>query len=457
MIRLPLPDVAATAVLALLLPLTVLLGDADTWWHVAAGQWIVAHGAVPDTDPFSWSMAGQPWAAHEWGAELLMAAAYRLAGWAGVLGLAAIAAALSAALLLRALLRAVAPGPALLLLALAAAGLAPELLARPHLLALPCLIAWCAGVVRARDEGRAPSLALLPVMTIWANLHGGFIVGLVFAAGLAIEAVLARPRALVAWGAFLLAAAAVAMLTPRGWHTLVFPITLLQLRSLQGVTEWHSIPLDRLQPIELIGAGLLYLFLKHRPRVSVIRIAMLLGLIWTACVHSRNQMLAGVLMPLLLVGPLGGARPVTSYRLMAAALLAVDLLMVGVRLIIPVVRGDEDNAPIHALDALDPRLTSLPVLNAYDFGGVLIFRGIHPFVDGRADLYGDAFLDRYDALMRPQSATLVPFLRATSIAWTILRPEYPAVTVLDRLPGWRRVYTDQFAVIHVRTDALPTP
>jgi hypothetical protein len=35
------------------------------------------------------------------------------------------------------------------------------------------------------------------------------------------------------------------------------------------------------------------------------------------------------------------------------------------------------------------------VLNTYGFGGYLIFSGVRPFIDGRSDMYGDAFFMRY--------------------------------------------------------------
>lgn len=42
-----------------------VLGDGDTWSHVTTGEWIIAHGGAPHADPFSHSMAGEPWTAHE--------------------------------------------------------------------------------------------------------------------------------------------------------------------------------------------------------------------------------------------------------------------------------------------------------------------------------------------------------------------------------------------------------
>src|SRR5712691_7746984 len=42
---------------------------------------------------------------------------------------------------------------------------------------------------------------------------------------------------------------------------------------------------------------------------------------------------------------------------------------------------------------------------------------------------------------------------STRIAWTLLEPSRPAVWLLDRLPGWRRLYADEVAVVHVRDNA----
>ena len=61
-----------------------VLNDGDTWSHVATGDWILGHRAVPRVDPFSFSFAGAPWTAHEWLAEALFALAHRIAGWSGV-------------------------------------------------------------------------------------------------------------------------------------------------------------------------------------------------------------------------------------------------------------------------------------------------------------------------------------------------------------------------------------
>src|SRR5579859_6119687 len=140
-----------------------LLNDPDTYWHIAAGRWIWEHAAVPTTDPFSHTLPGAPWLAHEWLAELILAGAYAALGWAGVVALTALAVATSLILLMRALERVVRPAVALGATAMTFFLMAAHLTARPHALALPILVAWAAALVRARDRSGVPSLWLLPL------------------------------------------------------------------------------------------------------------------------------------------------------------------------------------------------------------------------------------------------------------------------------------------------------
>ncbi|MGA7867214.1 MAG: hypothetical protein WCA23_25040, partial [Stellaceae bacterium] len=111
--------------------------------------------------------------------------------------------------------------------------------------------------------------------------------------------------------------------------------------------------------------------------------------------------------------------------------------------------------PAAALAAVNAAHVTGPVLNDYGFGGYLIFSGIPPFIDGRAELYGDEFIQRYIEAMLLESDELPNLLDQNRIAWTLIAPERPAVPLLDHLPGWRRLYADDVAVVHVRTDPAP--
>src|SRR4051812_50131578 len=62
---------------------TTIFNDGDVSWHIATGQWILDHRAIPHTDPFSFTWFGKPWVPIEWLAEVIYAGTYRLAGYGG--------------------------------------------------------------------------------------------------------------------------------------------------------------------------------------------------------------------------------------------------------------------------------------------------------------------------------------------------------------------------------------
>ena len=189
---------------------------------------------------------------------------------------------------------------------------------------------------------------------------------------------------------------------------------------------------------------------------------MLVGLIAMALQHSRHELLFGIIGPMLLAGPvaeaIGAARPGGERRVArnALTLTAAAALIVGaLRLIAPIERVDGTAAPISALKAVPPELREKPVLNEYGFGGYLIWSHVHPFIDARAELYGDEMLDLYAKLSAGDPAAVEDTLNRYHIAWTIFSPGARMAAFLDREPGWRRLYVDSTAVVHVRDGATP--
>lgn len=442
-----------------------LLHDGDTYFHIAAGNWIWAHGRVPGTDPFSFTMQGMPWIAHEWLAEVIFAGVYRMLGWSGVIALTAAAIATTYYLLARFLKRDL-PGLALLVAITASfLLLAPHLLARPHVLTMPLLVAWVAALERARAGATTPSLLVLPVMVLWANLHGGFVVGLGLIGVYAIEALLeardgaSRWRSLRAWGFFAVAAGVASLLTPFGLKGPLFAFHLMrETYSLGLVSEWHSTDFSRFQPLEVWILGLVALGFALRPRLGWVKMLLLLGLVHLALAHARNADLLAVIGPMILAAPmgkaLGGATAAgdvaplgkAPYGIAAAAIaLATSVLWLH-----PIVPSDARVAPAKAVTAAVEQGITGPVFNAYDFGGYLIFAGIHPFVDGRIDLYGDRFMESYAQAVAARDGALPRLLDRYHIAWTLLSPRMPAAYALDHMAGWRRVYADANAVIFRR-------
>ena len=104
-------------------------------------------------------------------------------------------------------------------------------------------------------------------------------------------------------------------------------------------------------------------------------------------------------------------------------------------------------SPVSALAHVPRLVRETPVLNDYAFGGYLIWNGVKPFIDSRADLYGDIFLQNYSDIVSPDKDALAAALHHAR--WTIFSAQAPVVTLLDAAPGWHRFYTDKLAVVHV--------
>ncbi len=457
-----------------------VLHDPDTYLHIAVGRWIIAHGAVPHYGIFSGTMAQAPWVAHEWLGELLIAWLFDTFGWAGLVAVTAFCVAAAVAMLLRQLLRSLVPMHAMIATALAVTLVIPHVLARPHVFTLPILVAWVAGLVRARSEDRAPRAWLAALMALWANLHGGYLFGLGLAGLLAAEAMLlapdwrARRRAIGGWAFFGVLALCAALLTPYGVAGLLLPFRLTGMSFAMGqLVEWRSPDFQSFEPLELWLAVVLFVGFALGWRLPPTRLLMLLLLLHMALQHRRHGELVGLVAPLLLAPALApqlrtlaagrSAGPVdrglaelakpASHRGVALAGALLTALSVAV-LHGAAVRSDVAT-PAAALAAVNAAHVTGPVLNDYGFGGYLIFSGIPPFIDGRAELYGDEFIQRYIEAMLLESDELPNLLDQNRIAWTLIAPERPAVPLLDHLPGWRRLYADDVAVVHVRTDPAP--
>jgi hypothetical protein len=141
----------------------------------------------------------------------------------------------------------------------------------------------------------------------------------------------------------------------------------------------------------------------------------------------------------------------------AIALAVATVGVIGTRVAIPLVRRDNPNVPVTAFAHVPPQLMGQHVLNEYAFGGYLIFKGVKVFVDGRADMYGDAWVQQYLAIVGGQQPDVDKAFKRWNITWAIVSPKDGIVRLLDERPGWRRLYSNPYAVLFARDDALGLP
>ncbi len=460
---------------------TTVLVDGDSYWHVAVGRWIVEHRAVPTVDVFSYSVPGTPWTAYEWGGDLLLYAAHAAAGWRGVQLLAAVAYAASAAYILRFLLDRMEAVHAIGLATISVALMYIHFLARPHVLAWPITVVWVGTLVHAVEARRPPPWILLALLVVWINLHGSFVLGGGIAGLLAIEAwlttaddVVLRQSLTRRWGVFLVASAGALLLNPRGASLIGHVLGITRLDdTLSVLDEWKATSLREPSVFLVWCALVLGLVLTRRVRLSLPRLVVLLVLVYLAFKHQRHQTQVGLVTPFLLATPLaiGLARARNQASNLApssvdgvVAALARPMRGVGVLLVGFVVAAvmflgwrripDRPAAritPDRALDAVREAKIDAPVLNDYSFGGFLIFRRVPVLIDGRGDMYPSEFVrEVHEATDRGSKASIERLLAQYRIGWTLLPPRGAAVPVLDSLAGWRRLFADSVAVVHIR-------
>jgi hypothetical protein len=442
-----------------------LLNDPDTLWQITIGQWILDHRAVPETDIYSFTMQGQPWISTQWLAQVMYAKAFAIAGWSGPVVLAAVAIGTTFALLTRQLSRRLGDNTTLVFVAVGLALTVPHLLARPHVLAMPVMVLWIGGLIEAADRRAAPSFALLPLIALWANLHGGFVFGLFMIGPIALDVLVnaeaASRKALVArWAAFGFAALIASGVTPYGWDALLASRKILGLGSaLSLIAEWRPADFGGVGILELALLTGIGLSLYRGVKLPPMRIALLLGLLHMALSQARAAEILALVAPLVLAEPL--ARQIGKRDMFASSndpirgplLAGVMAVLAAATLAYASVHRYEPNArgtPVAAVAELK-KLNLSRVFNDYDFGGYLIASGVATFIDGRTELFGEQFfVEHNDASGLREPDNLFRLLDKYRIEATLMRTQSAATKLLDHVDGWQKIYSDGIATIHLR-------
>jgi hypothetical protein len=475
-----------TDAVALLLGITVFshaifllnrnfLNDPDTYWHIATGNWMLTNYQFPRHEIFSHSAFGRPWLDVEWLGQIILSVSYDLLGWDGLVLLCGLVLSLTFVLLYKLLARNLRPTVALGATAVAYIFASPHFLARPHLLTYPIIVVWTASLARSSEENRRPRLWLLPLLVLWANLHGGFSIGLILAAGFALDSVIVAPaaqrrRVATEWLIFWLGALLVCGLTPYGYQSIVRTYLGADLGELLNyINEWRPMNVQDNYIQEAVLLCLLALALTFGPRIGFIRVVMVIGLLHLGLRYVRALPIFALALPLMIARPLQQQfvflRPTSDpwplfdkdkFRpFLTTTALAATLVLTNVLGAVHVIFGPADApanniTPTAAVEyAINANVTG-PVFNEFEFGGYLVFRGIPTFIDGRTLPFGKEFAVDYFNAVALGDSKLDQLADAYKVSWTLLRPQSVAAVHFDHSPGWRRIYADDVAVVHVR-------
>jgi len=260
--------------------------DTDLWGHVRFGQAMLSTGHLIRADTFSYSALGHPWIDHEWLAEVVMALFYNAMGVAGLKLMKFLCAGATVTLLAAGLAETGASIAAqFVVLAAAAVALVQQMQFRPQLFDYVFLAALIAMLARESYRRRAPLWLAVPMLALWANLHGGFFIGLValgiYTAALAAEGVVrgTGPGRALRPGVITAAAALATLCNPWGsgeWTVVVRSLT--NPYTMSRVSEFKPL-------LETLGA----LQRAGMPTFPLVTMLSMLAALVAACVLAPRR------------------------------------------------------------------------------------------------------------------------------------------------------------------------
>ncbi|MGB8646452.1 MAG: hypothetical protein WCF84_14535 [Anaerolineae bacterium] len=455
------------------------VADPDFWWHLRTGEYIVENRAIPHTDIFSFTNPGKEWITHEWLSQVSIYLLYRAGGLPLLIVLfAGIITATFALAYWRSTGRPYIAGFVVILGALATA---PTWGVRPQMLSmfLASLFLWLLDTYQSRPLVKY--LIPLPIFIIlWVNLHSGYALGLgilgIYLAGMALDAYLERrlsaalptlrPLAIV------LALCLVAVpLNPNGFRMFSYPLETLTSPAMQKyIQEWFSpdFHLLEFQPfaillLALIGAGIV-----SRARIPATWLLLILIFGFASLRSARNipffalaavPALASQFTAILQKPSTPHTSRVSQVPRLSGYLNPLLLIIIGVLVALRVLtivdnqpQVEQKQFPDAAVNYIQNNKVQGNLYNTYGWGGYIIWR-LYPqyqvYIDGRADVYGDQFIESYLEIYRAKPGWDAA-LAARGVNAALVEPDSAIAYAMATAADWQQVYADSHSILFIR-------
>jgi hypothetical protein len=459
------------------------LADGDLWWHLNTGRWIISHRALPQSDPFTYTVSppfsgrARMFVRSNWLAEITYYAVYSLLGLNGLRGFNAVLFTLITFVVYRTMrLRCVGVWWSLLLTSpcAAMAWYYDELRPLGFSVLLVALFLHVVARAEERGKGRArewPWAKLLLLAVVWANVHRGFpLIYLLLAPYVAVGLWHARWRE--AFG--FVSVGAAALLNPSG----IAPLISALSESFQGTGSFHILELARpwefarlvgegssyaaLLALVVVGSLLVMGFDWHRLEpehvllfaaflvagLTAFRYSIYLTVVAAAtCAPSAGRLFGGTRIAELWRAPALGVAGVMGALLFSSARPTTQAAYVA-------------GLPLRAVSAIVQYQLAGPIFNPYDWGGYLSW-----VTWPRYRVFTDSRLLDYSVLEKIEDGertSFAPLLAEYGIN-TVLFPPSDVQTARSRRivrelmgnPAWKLVFFDPVATVFVRRSAAP--
>jgi hypothetical protein len=453
-------NMAILMVLPLLLAPTLNLArtflvDPDIWWHLADARFLLTTHHFIQTDPYSFTVAGQRWVNWEWLGELPYWFSYQAFGLRGIYLLTWLS--LSANVLFvywRGFWSSRHAGAALW-----AAGVGFFLMtvnAGPRTIAFAYLAMSAEmAILEALDRGKKNLLWLLPpLFALWVNLHGTWFIGIcllalyivcgLFPLKLGVfeqEAFPAKVRNRLL--AVLAASVAALLVNPYGWRLLWNPIDMIlnQKVSVATISEWKPLELSSMEGIGAVAAIALMIVANcirgHKWKMYEMAFVFLAW--YSAFSHHRFTYLAAILTTPLLARDFARSFCEEPDE---KTIPAMNAVMVAGAVIVMIFMFPSEASlqqmlgkmfPLQTIASIQPSWRTLD----WDYvGGMMAFDGKPSFIDSRYDSFEHGgVLQEYRAAMYAQgSFELMDKYRVDHV---LIQEGTPLSYLLQHAPCWR--------------------
>ncbi|VAV83855.1 hypothetical protein MNBD_DELTA01-1557 [hydrothermal vent metagenome] len=465
--------------------------DADIFWALKSGEWIVTNFSVPLTDPFSYTFAGKEWIDFTWGFQVFVYIFYTyLGGWFGLFILQFLILLGTFYLLYKSLILA-SSGRGWLAIAalyLVFAATYDRFFIRPHLIAYLFVVSYIYLLLLHAREGKGRYLLyLLPLQILWANMHSSSILGIFIVGSYATGAFFSEIRKGVRSGAgssfkFIVVVSflvvAVSLINPYGWKLLLFPFIHQggeNAEALRFIKEWLPFPLIELfnlYPLPLgifafkvILLGVFASLVLNLRRLKLYELMLVLALTYMAFSHIRWTSVFAFFVAAILVGNFTrymesrGRDSVILKRLCMA--LTCFVAVVFLSQAATTYRGNYGLGlgtgvfPEGTVEFMKREGVKGNIFNQYDFGGYLIYNypELKVFMDSRTPtIYSSYFYWSMRQAVMDESLWN-KIIKENEIDIALLKTRESACGMLWESEDWSAVAFDDVSVLYLRSNA----
>jgi hypothetical protein len=465
---------------ALLVGPRMLNIDSDLGRHLVIGEYILDQHEIPTTDILSHTKNGESRPPYEWLSQIFFTTAYRFLGLDGVVLLTSLVIASALTFIYaEATRRCRLPVTALFLAILAAATGSIHWLPRPHVFTFLLLAIWLERVEWLRNAEKIPLWQFPILMLLWANMHGGFIFGLLawaaYFAGWTVERWLKRDSATTEVGKKLLLIGGLSLIascvTPSGWGNwqALFGNSSAYILSQTVETMPPNFHQTGMLPFWVLLIFSFLIILLNKLRLPASHLFLLTGFAGLSLLMARNiPLFAIAAMPILALSAHNLLNRLQAWIKIESRFNEIDQSLRGFTwavagVLAAVILFSRYHAqaglslnqfntrvfPVAAADWLEQNPQAGNMFNEFNWGGYLLHR-LWPsqlvFMDSQTDFYGESLTRDYSKIIHAESGWKTK-LEKYKIDWVIVPGDSPLAQALEIELHWRILYRDQTSVI----------